>query len=156
MAGKCFERCLPASPSLWLPQTKGPALSAATQQATKGSLSERHKERKEGHVCQALALRGFSLLMPVTVKMHPEVWVDSPTERSSHCLGDVFQSKVKNLWLKLNGWARKKPARCHVAGTCWRAMDKIQMRQFVLRGGWVRNVFKKDSRVLDERSFSSS
>lgn len=70
MEGKCFERCLPASPSLRLPQTKGPA---ATQQAAKGSLSERHKERKEGNVRQALALRGGSLLMPVVVNMRREV-----------------------------------------------------------------------------------
>lgn len=101
MAGKCFERCLPASPSLWLPQTKGPALSAATQQATKGSLSERHKERKEGNVRQALALRGFSLLMPIFLKMHPEVRVDSPTERLPTASATRFRAKWKTC-----GWNR--------------------------------------------------
>lgn len=43
----CLGWCFPALPSLWLPQTKGPAMSASTEQAMKGSLSERHEEGKE-------------------------------------------------------------------------------------------------------------
>lgn len=61
MVGEYFGRCSPASLSLGLPQTKGPALSAATEQAMESSLSERHKEKKK-HGRQALL--GFLLLMP--------------------------------------------------------------------------------------------
>lgn len=66
MVGECFGRCSPASLSLWLPQTKGPALSAATEQAMKGSLSERHKERKEETWVSGTGFSGFFVLfMPI-------------------------------------------------------------------------------------------
>lgn len=119
------------------------------------SLKDIKKEKKETYVRHWLCVVAhFScqLLSICGVKSEWTVCFWTP----SHCLGGTFQSKGRSRWMKLSGRERKKRARRHVAGACWLVMDKIQMRQFGLRGGRVRNVDfrkkkKKGIRVQDKR-----
>lgn len=113
MVGECFGRCFPASLSLWLPQTKGPALCAAIEQAMKGSLSERHKERKEETWVSGT---GFAWLLTFHANFY-EIWW------WSLCVCRIvlhwhFSEQNENLQVKWNGWEFKSPPKkqCCVVG----------------------------------------
>ncbi len=146
MVGECFGRCSPASLSLWLPQTKGPALSAATEQAMKGSLSERHKERKEETWVSGT---GFAWLLTFHANFHERWWWslcagEHVCVPASLCFTDTFQSKMKTCRWNKNGWELKQTNKQKnpnaVLWACWLMTEQIQMRQFGLRGRWMRNV----------------
>lgn len=66
----------------------------------KGSLSERHKEKKKKHGCQALALLDFLLFMPIFMIDGNEVCVQANMCASlSHC-AEHFSEQNDNLQVK--------------------------------------------------------
>lgn len=114
MVAKCCGRCFPGLLSLWLPQIKGPALSAATEQAMKGSLSERHKEETW--------LSGTELMWFLTCHANFDnenlQWIlcSVSTLCVLHVLHWHFSEQNENLQVELNGWEWKNRIQSHVVG----------------------------------------
>lgn len=98
-----LEGAPPVSLSLWLPQTKGPALFAAIEQAMKGSLSERHKERKEE---TWVSNTGFAWLFTFHANFYDDDEICFAGEHvcvpASLCFKETIQSKMKTCsWNKM-------------------------------------------------------
>lgn len=154
MVGEYFGRCSPASLSLWLPQTKGPALSAAIEQAMKGSLSERHKERKEETWVSGT---GLAWLLTFHANFY-EIWWWSLCAREHVCVPAAlcltFQSKMKTCrWNKMAEDSNTPKKQCCVVGLL--ACDGTNTNEAIWPETQVNEEswLKKESRVQDKRPF---